>query len=251
MRKLIVLATLFAAVAAPALAGQAVTLRGDIADADGRITLGELFDGAGAASNVVIATRSGPSAVLDAGAVQMAARRAGLDWANPQGLRRIIVRGGGESAAAASASAPAARGNVQVLAYARAINAGEMVQPEDLTWIKVAVAPAGAPRDPDAVIGMMARRPVREGAAVSMGDLSAPLVVKQGDLITVTYSNDGITLTMQGKAMASAAVGQPFNVLNLTSKKVVEAVASGPGQAVVGPEADQMKAARNANIASR
>ena len=74
MRKLLVLTALFAAFASSAIAGSAVTLRGDISDADGRITLGDLFDGAGAASNVVIATRQGPSAVLDAGAVQMAAR---------------------------------------------------------------------------------------------------------------------------------------------------------------------------------
>ena len=50
-------------IATPALAGQAVSLRSDTTDADGRITLGELFDGAGAASDVVVATRVGPSAV--------------------------------------------------------------------------------------------------------------------------------------------------------------------------------------------
>ncbi|HWW26542.1 MAG TPA: flagella basal body P-ring formation protein FlgA, partial [Caulobacter sp.] len=32
-------------IATPALAGQAVSLRSDTTDADGRITLGELFDG--------------------------------------------------------------------------------------------------------------------------------------------------------------------------------------------------------------
>src|SRR4051812_46428334 len=105
-------------IATPALAGQAVSLRSDTTDADGRITLGELFDGAGAAADVVVATRMGPSAVLDAGAVQIAARRAGLDWTNSNGLRRIIVRQGagpGSDAGLAGAS----RGNVEVLAYAR------------------------------------------------------------------------------------------------------------------------------------
>ena len=66
------LALTLAALAAPAMAAT-VTLRADTTDADGRITLGELFDGAGAASDVVIAARQGPTAVLDAGAVQAAA----------------------------------------------------------------------------------------------------------------------------------------------------------------------------------
>jgi flagella basal body P-ring formation protein FlgA len=200
---------------------------------------------------VVIATRQGPSVVLDAGAVQMAARRAGLDWDNPQGLRRIIVRGGAETTSTSSAATPA-RGNVQVLAYARSISVGEMIQPEDLIWAKAATAPSGAPRDPDAVIGMAARRPLREGAAVSINDVSAPVVIKQGDLVTVTWSSDGITLSLQAKAMASAAVGQPFSVMNPASKKVVEAVATGPGAAVVGPEAEQLKASRTpSQIATR
>jgi flagella basal body P-ring formation protein FlgA len=81
-------------IATPALAGTSVSLRSDTTDADGKITLGELFDGAGAASDVVVAARVGPSAVLDAGAVQIAARRAGLDWSNTSGVRRIIVRQG-------------------------------------------------------------------------------------------------------------------------------------------------------------
>jgi flagella basal body P-ring formation protein FlgA len=84
-----------------------------------------------------------------------------------------------------------------------------------------------------------------------MNDVSAPVVIKQGDLVTVTWSNEGITLSLQAKAMGSASVGQPFSVMNPSSKKVVEAVATGPGAAVVGPEAEQMKASRNPSLAAR
>jgi flagella basal body P-ring formation protein FlgA len=227
-------------IATPALAGQAVSLRSDTTDADGRITLGELFDGAGAASDVVVAARVGPSAVLDAGAVQIAARRAGLDWSNSNGVRRIIVRQGSDGAVAG-----ASRGNVEVLAYARSLATGEMVQPEDLVWIKAAAGPSDAPRDADDLIGMTVKRPLRQGAAASLRDVSTPQVIKAGDIVAVTYEDDGVALTLQGKAMAAGAVGESLMVQNTASKKIIETVVTGPGSTAVGPQAMRLRANRN------
>ena len=228
-------------IAAPALAGTSVSLRSDTTDADGRITLGELFDGAGAASDVVVATRVGPSAVLDAGAVQIAARRAGLDWANSNGVRRIIVRQGSDAGLAGGAP----RGNVEVLAYARSLATGEMVQPEDLVWVKMAATPADAPRDADDVIGMTVKRPLRQGAAASLRDVSTPQVIKAGDIVAVTYEDDGVALTLQGKAMSAAAIGESLMVQNTASKKIIETVVTGPGSTAVGPQAMRLRANRN------
>lgn len=83
-------------------------------------------------------------------------------------------------------------------------------------------------------------------------DIAAPLVIKSGETVDVTYADDGVTLTLQAKALAEAAVGDTLNVLNTTSKKMIEVVATGPDQAVVGPEAQRLKADRtSAQIASR
>ncbi|ADG09858.1 flagella basal body P-ring formation protein FlgA [Caulobacter segnis] len=242
-------ALLFAAAAlafaSPALAGTPVSLRMDTTDSDGRITLGDLFDGvSGAAANLVVAARMGPTAVLEAGQVQMFARRAGFDWDNSQGVRRIIVREGSDNSGGSTRAGltGAARGNVEVLAYARSMTAGEIVQPEDLVWVKMAGAPADAPRDADAVIGLAAKRPLREGAAVSQRDVGAAQVVKTGDLITVTYSDGGISLSLQGKAMSAASTGEVFAVQNTASKKIIQAVAIGPGAAAVGPQAQGLQA---------
>ena len=234
------------ALSAPAFAGAPVTLRNDTTDADGRITLGDLFDGVtGPAANMVVAARMGPTAVLEAGQVQMSARRAGFDWTNSNGLRRIIVRegldNGGVSANGVRAVA-AAKANVEVLAYARSLAAGEIVQPQDLVYVKMAGAPLDAPRDADAVIGLATKRPLREGAAVQARDVGAPQVIKSGDLITVTYEDGGISLSLQGKAMATAAAGDVFAVQNTLSKKIIQAVATGPGAAAVGPQAQSLQA---------
>lgn len=234
--------------ASPALAGQPVMLKADPVDSDGIITLSDLFEGAGAAGKIAVAAKPGASAVLDAAAVQGIARRAGLDWANAEGFRRIVVRGGGPGMATA---AVAARGNVEVLTYARSLSAGEVVQPQDLVWGKAAAAPSDAPSDAEAIIGLAAKRPLRAGAAVSARDVSAPQVIKSGDLITVTYEDGGISLVLQGKAMAAASLGDTLAVQNIASKKVIQAVASGPGQAVVGPAADQLKALPRTQYALR
>jgi len=233
------------AAAAPAFAGRAVTLKPVTADADGIVTLGDLFDGAGAAAKTPVAARSTAVLSLDAYAVQAAARRAGLDWANAEGYRRIIVR------SAAATAAPTAKGNVEVLTYARSLNAGEVVGPQDLVWGKAAAAPADAVRDAGAAIGMAARRPLRAGAVAMTRDLSPAQVIKAGDMVTVTWQDGGVSLALQGKAVANAALGEAFAVQNPASKKIVQAVATGPGQALIGPAADRFQASRHPQFASR
>lgn len=180
--------------AAPAFAGQ-VTLRANPVDDDGRVTLGDLFEGAGAASGVVVAQRSGPSVVLEAAQLQMQARQAGLDWANPNGLRRVAVRRASAAPAAADSAVPAAF-----------------------------TAP-----------------PIR--AARTVRAASGQQVIARNDMVRVTYQVGGVSLTVMGKAMRNAAVGEPVAVQNTTSNRIVDAVASGPGQAVAGPAAQQAQIA--------
>ena len=64
--------------AGPALAGP-VTLKANPVDADGQVTLGDMFDGAGSASGVVVGVRSGPSAVFEARPAGEGLQLAGLD----------------------------------------------------------------------------------------------------------------------------------------------------------------------------
>ncbi len=231
------------ALAAPAFAGQPVNLVVSPTDATGHVTLGEIFDDAGPAKNVVVAERTGTSVVLDAAAVAAVARRYGLDWANPTGLRRIIVRAGSGAAGGVSR-------NVEVLTYARNLAVGELVQPQDLIWAKAAAALADAPQDVDAVIGLAARRPLREGDAVGARDVTAPIVIKAGDTVQVIWSQGGVTLTLQGKAEGAAAVGDSVNVMNTASHKIIQAVASGADEALVGQGAAALKS-EHTQIASR
>ena len=106
MKSLILAAVAALFVASPAFAGP-VTLKSNPVDHDGQVTLGDIFDGAGAASNVVVGQRGGPSLVFEAGQLQGMARQAGLDWANPTGLRRVVVRAASAAPTVEGAAAPA------------------------------------------------------------------------------------------------------------------------------------------------
>ena len=106
MRTLI-LAAAALLMAGPALAGP-VTLKANPVDVDGQVTFGDVFDGAGSASGIVIGARSGPSVVFEAGSLQALARQSGLSWANPTGLRRVVVRHAAVAPALTEAAAPVA-----------------------------------------------------------------------------------------------------------------------------------------------
>ena len=235
-------ATILAAPAA--LAGQPVSLRSDLSSA-GAITLGDLFDDAGSAAKIVVGNGApvGLSAVLDAGEVQRIAHIHGLDWDNPRGVRRIIVLSAAAPQPAADTSGRPRR-MVEALTYARSLNAGEIVQPQDLTFAKVAVfaVPADAPGDAARIIGKVARRPLRSGVAVSSQDVAASQVIKRDDVVEIAYRDEGINLVLQGRAMTSASAGEPVTVMNTASKRVFQAIATGPDQAVVGPEAERFRA---------
>ena len=241
MIRRLILAALLALTPAAAFAGTHVELK-DHPSADGAaITLGDLFEGADPAAatrQVGAAAAAGQETVLDAARVQLLARAAGLDWENPKGQRRIVV--------GSPAEAPSARrgkAHVQALIYTRNIQAGEILSASDLNWSDDAVAANDSPGDPDAAIGKAARRPLRSGAVVQAHDLAAPRVVKREEMVAVAFESDGLSLTLQGKAMADAGVGDAIQVLNPQSKKVIEAVVTGPGRAAVGPRAEALKAA--------
>lgn len=245
-RLLVLLAAAGLFCAGPALAGRPVTLKADTTDSDGVVTLGDIFENAGPAAAVPVATRTGASVLLNARILQAAAARAGLDWANGEGLGTIVVHG----RASAAAATRAARANVDVLTYARSIAVGELIGPEDLVWGKAATAPSDAPHEPEQVIGLAARRPLRAGAAVAAHDLSAAQVIKAGQTVTISFEADGISLAVQGAALAAGGVGETIRIENTASKKVILAVVTGPGQAAVGPAADELKA-RSTRLALR
>lgn len=252
------------ALSAPAFAGQRAALKDELSAPGAEVRLGDLFDNAGAAADVLVARAGGPTVVLDARMVQAIAAAHGLEWSNPNGYRQLVVKAAFSQAAVqpqASAQAPAApeaaraapaavERTVEALTWTRDLVAGDRVRPEDLIWAKTParLVPRDAARDPDALVGQVARRALREGAPAVARDLAPPKVIRRDQEVEVSFVTDGIRLVLTGRALTDAALGEPVQVLNTQSKKTIEAVASGPGRADVGPDADSRRASRLASL---
>ncbi|MEY3841636.1 MAG: hypothetical protein RLZZ542_746, partial [Pseudomonadota bacterium] len=143
--------------------------------------------------------RVGPSIVFEAGQLQSLARQSGLAWANPTGLRRVVVR----NATTAPTTAPPAPGSPATAAsVAPVVTAG--LQPGRATF--------------------------------------ADRVITRNDMVEVAYVVGGVRVTVTGRAEGNAAAGQPLVVRNLQSGRSIDAVATGPGQALAGPAAQQARA---------
>jgi flagella basal body P-ring formation protein FlgA len=258
------LALAVALFAAPAFAAQRVALRDDLSVSGSEVRLGDLFDGAGSAAGVVVARASGPTLVLDAGRIQAIAAARGLEWSNPNGYRQLVVRTSLSDASAAvepvpgaasapmptRASAPTVERMVEALTWAHDLATGDVVRAEDVVWTKVParLVPHDAARDPDAAVGQIARHALREGAPAVVRDLAPPKVIRRDQDVEVVFLQDGIRLVLTGKALADAALGDPVQVLNTQSRKTIDAIASGPGQAAIGSAADVQKSNRLASL---
>ncbi len=195
MKTVIVLSALL--LLAPTLANAQTSpnpliLKASVTDGDGRITLGDVFDNAGQASDVLLGYRQGATAVLDAAIVQSIAARNGVYWDNARGLRRIIVAAGPET------------------------GSGDTPQLATITG-------------PQNVTGW------------GQASISGPAAVKRSEMVAVTWTQNGLSLTLSGPAQKDGAIGDVIQVQNPSSKKMIDAVVTGPGRAVSGQAAAQIR----------
>ncbi|MEJ0059523.1 MAG: flagella basal body P-ring formation protein FlgA [Terricaulis sp.] len=93
--------------AAPAFADTPVNLRGRIEASGPAVTLGDVFDGAGAVSGRAIAPSPPPGQMISLSTTFLAAaaQSAGLSWSAPAGMTEVrVIRPGGARATLAPAS---------------------------------------------------------------------------------------------------------------------------------------------------
>ena len=123
---------------------------------------------------------------------------------------------------------------VDALAVEHPVEHGEVLKASDLTIVRRPKTDTGVVTDAKAVVGLAARHQLHPGQPLSAGDLMKPEIVQRNDTVTIVYQVPGVTLTLRGQAQETGALGDTISVLNAESKRVVQAVISGPDRVTVG-----------------
>ena len=99
----------------------------------------------------------------------------------------------------------------------------------ELASVPLATADAGGYATLDQLVGKQLVRQSRAGIMLRPGDVTEPTVVKRNARVTVMLRAGAMTLTVQGTALGTAAAGEPVDVLNIVTKKILHGVARPDG----------------------
>jgi len=120
-------------------------------------------------------------------------------------------------------------GRVQILktvpVLGRGITKGDIVSALDIDWIELPERELrrNIVMSEEQLIGSEVKKSLRPGEPVSIRDLRTPLMVKKGKLVTVNYHYAGLALTLTGRALADGSMGATVPIMNLQSKRTVQA----------------------------
>jgi flagella basal body P-ring formation protein FlgA len=300
----------FLAFTLPAADAEAARLKSDVIVSGSQITLGDIFDEAGAAGSVVIAESPVPGLTdtLSVSRISAVARRNGLDWRNRDGLTHIAVKRTGlpvgtEEVRSVLAEALTSRfpaisgagvleveiapnsapilvaegefpsvsvdrysvdaGSGRFVALLRAPandpaapvrrvmgraypaldvpvltnqkSGGELIRASDIEWVRVPLTRLGQNMitDMNKLIGMTPRNGIRPGRPIRASDVETPVVVEKSSLVNVTFRSGAMLLSTRGTALNAGAVGETISILNSRSRRTIQAVVTGPGEAEI------------------
>jgi len=82
--------------------------------------------------------------------------------------------------------------------------------------------------DPADLVGQRLKHQIMGGKVVTPSMLVADTVVKRGQSVTLLVRNNGLNITMSGKALMDGAVNQRIRVENSVSQRVVEGLVRSP-----------------------
>lgn len=82
-------------------------------------------------------------------------------------------------------------------------------------------------------VGMRLTRPVPPDSIITFAVVEQNEIVRRGDKVVISASNDSVSVRMPGEAMESGALGAQIRVRNTRSDRQIKARVVGPGQVQV------------------
>jgi len=145
---------------------------------------------------------------------------------------RFLIRARGAEGAPLIAVAGVVATPVTLPVLARALDRNEAISEEDIGWIELADARAGAfVDDADLLIGKVARRPLPAGQPLRKTDVQSPVLVRRGETATIVLEAPGLRLTQGAVALASGGAGDIVAFRNINSDREIKAVVAAKGVA--------------------
>jgi flagella basal body P-ring formation protein FlgA len=120
---------------------------------------------------------------------------------------------------------------VEVPHLASSLPSGAILQASDIEMklVPLKFAETAGIARLDQLVGKQLQRQSRSGLMLRAADVADPVLVRRNSQVTVYLRSGPMTLTVKGQALNSASIGQPVQVLNLASKKILHGVAMANG----------------------
>ena len=112
---------------------------------------------------------------------------------------------------------------------------GSVIRKEDIGWLKLRSSRVRKfmVLDEEDLIGMAAKRTIRESTPIRYSHIRRPILVNKGSLVTIRLNTPLMTLTAQGKAPQEGSIGDTIPIINIQSKQTIEAKVTGLNQVTV------------------
>ena len=123
----------------------------------------------------------------------------------------------------------------EALVPVRTIAQGEVIRAGDLVPARrpKSEAASNPVREVEQALGLAAKRSLRAGQLIRQSDLAKPELVARNEAVTISYEVPGVVVSIRGQALEPGAQGDLINVLNVQSKKTLQATVIGPGRVSV------------------
>ncbi|HLT76196.1 MAG TPA: flagellar basal body P-ring formation chaperone FlgA [Ferrovibrio sp.] len=115
------------------------------------------------------------------------------------------------------------------------VAAGEVITRADIEWIQVPAGRYGSGYVDQLsdLVGQTPRRPLLAGSPIRVGDVGRPEAVSKNALVTMIAQGPGMTITTTGRSLEGGSIGDVVQVMNLQSKKTIQATIIGSNQVQV------------------
>lgn len=147
----------------------------------------------------------------------------------------VVLAGGGHASAQRVPVVGRAVATRGVPVLRRQMQTGEVIRRDDVVEVQARedTLRRDALVDLERIVGQSARRGLRPGEILREGDLRAPVLVTRNGLVTILLKVGVMSLTAQGRSLDDGARGETVRILNIQSKRTIEAQVVGPDAVAV------------------